>query len=103
SESEVQEYWTRYQVFKQTLDDTVRNLAAREISVRQAYLRVQAVASEYFPDYLLHLSTWEEGETEEERIIRNLVGHVHEENPSPNCVALDAEMNAYLRELRGKR
>jgi len=103
SERQVHEQWVRYQVFKQTLKDTVDELGNGQIGVKQAHLRVLAIAREYCPEYLRHLRRWEDGETDDERIVHNLVGHVREECANPMLERLQEQVCEYLEELRTKK
>lgn len=104
SERETQEAWIRYHSFKQVLQDTVTELTADRIRLKAAHIRVRDAAAQWNPKLFDHLAQWEQGHSDDERLVRNLVGHievVEKDLPTypTRTRALRAEMEAYLLEL----
>jgi hypothetical protein len=74
-----------YCSFKRTLTATLELLAQGKTSLEEARNRVYESALHYHPGYLEHIAKCERGTTPQERVARNLIGHVRsleERNPT---------------------
>jgi hypothetical protein len=74
-----------YQCFKGTLTTMLELLAVGEIRLEDACDRVYESALCYNPTYLLRIADCEHGATPQERVARNLIGHLRsqcQENPA---------------------
>jgi hypothetical protein len=65
-----------YHCFKGTLTTTLELLARGEIGLEEARDRVYESALHCNPTYLLHLVNCERGASPQERVARNLIGHL---------------------------
>ena len=104
-DSRVQEKLERYQLFKASFDATLLAMETGAISLREAQRRIQAVARENHPGYLNYLIHEEAGNTDAERIARNLVGHLQIDldiRPAraPRVHVLEAELVQFVRDIR---
>jgi|SRR6516165_3968288 hypothetical protein len=94
-EQKLQERLRNYQCFKQTLNEALDSLEKGEISLKEAHARVFAAARRFQPEYLEHLSKIEPGTTDDERVARNLVGHLQmAEDLQERSRALKIELRA---------
>jgi len=96
---------TTYRCFKRTLESAQQSLANGNMRLRDACANVTSAAREFWPVYLIHLKTSEPGDSDEERVVHNLVGHVCELTqrfrlPAGRLTALNAELQELLCELR---
>ncbi len=66
----------KYRCFKDTLESALQALAQGKISLPEATVRVQYAANGFCPIYLDRIRVAEKGATPQERIARNLVGHI---------------------------
>jgi hypothetical protein len=71
-----QERIVSYYCFKSTLTTTLELLALGKTSLEEARNRVYESALHYHPGYLKHIAECERGTTSQERVARNLIGHV---------------------------
>ena len=97
----VQQNVHEYYAFKAQFEDTLRMLADDEISLRDAHRRVKSTATHCFPNYLSNLQMSDRGANTDERIARNLVGHIQSlaefGHASPTRVAaLESELAEFL-------
>jgi hypothetical protein len=86
-----------YHCFKGTFSTALELLANGEIALEEARARVYESALCYNPGYLQHLADCERGATPQERVARNLIGHLRSrqaENP-----AIRARVHALELEL----
>jgi hypothetical protein len=90
-----------YHCFKGTLSTALDLLASGDIGLEEARARVYESALCYNPGYLQHLADCERGTTPQERVARNLIGHLRsrlQENPAL-CLRIQA-LELELVELR---
>jgi hypothetical protein len=72
----VQEMSVNYGAFKATFDETINALKSGEINLREAESCVRSAAETYHPSYLIDVQMSDPGETIQQRVARNLMGHV---------------------------
>jgi len=65
-----------YRVFKSTLAATLKELSDRHVDLATATARIHSVAKKHSPIYLDRVCVSDPGATPEERIARNLIGHL---------------------------
>jgi hypothetical protein len=65
-----------YYLFKSTLTAVLNSLAQGTTSLKEARNQVYESALQYNPEYLRRLAICERGTTPQERVARNLIGHV---------------------------
>ena len=107
-DQQVQEPAVNYYTFKVAFDATLVSLRSGEMTLADAIEHVDGVATRYNSDYFRHLQHSETGASKDERIARNLVGHVacFEEvipNPNSRLPLLEVELSRILQELARKR
>lgn len=73
---ETREMLIAYQSFKGTLSATLESLERGEIDLREARDRVYEMALHCNLRYLHHIANSERGSTPQERVARNLIGHL---------------------------
>jgi hypothetical protein len=76
-ERKLQERCVNYFAFKHSFDSTLAQLREGAISLTEACERVDRLATEFNPNFFEHLTYIENGASNDERLARNLVGHVH--------------------------
>jgi hypothetical protein len=72
----VREQELNYYAFKHSFESTILSLRRNEMTLADALERVNDLAKRYNCDYVRHLTLVETGITQDERVARNLVGHV---------------------------
>ena len=75
-DDKTQERIVCYHCFKGTLTTTLDLLANGKISLEDARNRIYESALHYNPDYLKQIAMSERGTTPQERVARNLIGHL---------------------------
>lgn len=95
--AEIGDLLVSYGCFKNTFKTTVDRLASGEIRLDEACERIRDSALHNHPDYLKNIQTSDPADSVQERIARNLIGHLHcfEEDgvvPSARVRALEAEL-----------
>ncbi len=90
-----------YYAFKAQFDDMLKALAHGEVSLREAHRRVKSTALCHWQNYLSNLRLSDHGANTDERIARNLVGHIQNivelGQVSPTRVAaLESELTEFL-------
>jgi hypothetical protein len=100
----VKDLLTQYRAFKGTFETTIESLRHGQIRLKEARVIVRETAERHYPKYLKMLTLSEKGAKVDERVARNLVGHVHTiesyhpTQPSP-LAKLDQELRDLLTEL----
>jgi hypothetical protein len=95
---------TQYRAFKGTLEATVESLRHGHVHLKEALAIVREASTRHHPKYLSHLVHYDKGATTDERLARNLIGHVHTiekfhpTQPSP-LPGLDQELREFLAEI----
>jgi hypothetical protein len=107
-DKKVGELVVTYYTFKSALEANINDLTVGTITLRDARDNVAAAARRLHPGYFTHIGLSEEGTTDEERIARNLVGHVRsneEVTPNPNSrlPLIEKELRALLAENAVKK
>jgi predicted small metal-binding protein len=97
---EVRERFVRYRVFKDALESALADLAERKIALKEAQVRVSDAARDYQPEHFFYLRCWEQGDSDDERVARNLVGHIRESHGDCVLPELETEMEHLVIELR---
>lgn len=97
------EYMINYEQFKATLKSSLHDLAERKANLQEAAERVYRSAIMHSPIYLDRICVSEIGATHEERVARNLIGHLRdleEVNPliGERVTELDIELETWLCE-----
>jgi len=92
-----------YQIFKQTLVQTLDSLEAGTLRLKEARERVVSSAQTYRPEYFELLDRCERGTTLEEHVASNLLGHFRhrlELRPelAPRLRELEKELEALIHE-----
>jgi hypothetical protein len=75
-DDKTREMFVTYHCFKSTLTTTLELLAHGKIRLDDARNRVHESALRYHPAYLKRIESCERGATPQERVARNLIGHV---------------------------
>jgi hypothetical protein len=93
-----------YGLFKNGFQSTLQALGRREITLAEAHARIRALSLQYYPAYLEHLKLCEEGASTEERVARNLIGHIDslvefDLSSKPHLPTIEAELACFLFEL----
>ncbi len=93
-----------YQSFKEVFDASLVALEKGEITLTDARARVETAARLHNPNYLTYISYYESGKTDEERVARNLAGHlrgteVFKPHLTERVRELDCELDVYISEL----
>jgi hypothetical protein len=105
NEQQVKDVLTQYRIFKSTLHATIDSLRCGEIRLKEAHAIVREASNRYYPKYLKMLSWSDKGESTDERLARNLAGHVHSlehvypTQPSP-LAGLDEDLRELLAEMK---
>jgi hypothetical protein len=86
-----------YHCFKGSLSTALELLASGEIGLEEARNRVYESALNYNPGYLQHLADCERGKTPQERVARNLIGHLRSRQAGSS--AIRARIHALELEL----
>ena len=94
-----------YYAFKAQFSGILNELGAEKITLREANFRVESLARSLWPNYIANLSMSETGKTQQERMARNLVGHIKNfaefgELPVSRGIAVEAELDEMLADLR---
>ena len=95
----IQELYGNYRSFKKVFDPTVQELCRGTLRLEEAHGRVSAAARRHHPKYFAALCRIELGDSDDERVARNLVGHVRENARSGDrqrLYELEAELWTYL-------
>ncbi len=97
------EYMMHYEQFKAALKSSLSDLTQRKANLAEATERVYFSARAHSPIYLERICVSEIGKTHEERIARNLIGHLRdlqEVNPhiGERVIELDIELETWLCE-----
>jgi hypothetical protein len=104
NDQKVREMVVSYRCFKATFQSTIESLRRGEVSLTDAKARVHEAANQHHPKFLPLLSMMNPGQSVDECLVRNLVGHVRslEEfrptDPSP-LPRLEAELQDLLRAM----
>ena len=103
-DQETQELSIRYEHFKATLNGALNDLARNKGRLHDAVYGVRDASYVYCPIYVDRLQTAERGATPEERVARNLIGHLRDmEDADPRLAgrtaALVSELEALLSHL----
>jgi len=106
-DKKVRDQVLHYFAFKQSFEATHLALHRGEITLADACERVNRLAKHYHSAYLLHIGYAEKGTSHEERVARNLIGHVallDEKSLSsePRVPQLQVELAEFLKNLASK-
>lgn len=98
----VQQKVANYRCFKDVLEASLDGLRTRRISLAEAHTRVRSAAQRYRPEFLEMMISSDAGDTDDERLARNLIGHVRSEMAAKPGGArrvseLEAELEVFLR------
>ena len=97
---------TNYQCFRRSFDSTKQALVDGDMPLKEAIPLVIRAARQFWPVYLSSLEGLEPGDSDEERVACNLVGHVNVTVKAyrlpltPRLAALDAELGELLHDIR---
>ena len=94
----LQDLAVSYGCFKQTLNATLDDLLSGEIHLEEARDRVHRSALCHFPNYLKNIERSDPAPNVDERICRNLIGHLRNIDEE----AEDAKLEARIRELEAE-
>ena len=89
-----------YRCFKDTLESSLQALARGKISLAEATLRVQCAAGWFCPMYLDRIRIAEEGTTPNERVARNLLGHLYSQEELDPHLEFFLKKFAHVRQAR---
>ena len=100
-DEQTMEMVVHYESFKSTLDSALADLEGRRINLSEATIRVYGAAKLHSPVYLDRIRHSDGGKTSEERVARNLIGHLRSfEEMKPRLrdriEELDSELTALL-------
>ena len=103
-DADTAEMAAHYGAFKTILCQNVDALSQRTTTMAEAVQQVRQAAGRHSPIYLERIARSESGDSVDERIARNLFGHVEsftEVNPDlvPRVAELHTELEAFLRNL----
>ena len=91
-----------YRCFKATLETALESLRKGEIRLKDAHASVYDAARRFNPPYLDRLVMSDLGRTVEERLARNLVGHLQKTARSAPRSDLETELQELLAELASR-
>jgi hypothetical protein len=104
NDQKVMNLLTQYRAFKGTLDATLESLRHGRVHLKEALADVREASTRCYPKYLNKLAVSDKGATTDERLARNLIGHVRaiekhrQTKPSP-LPGLDQELREFLAEI----
>jgi hypothetical protein len=92
-----------YTCFKEALTTTIDLLQEDKITLREARDRVYETAQRHWPEYLVNLERVEQGTTHQERVARNLLGHLRslaecDLTALPRVRAVEMELTEMIRQ-----
>jgi hypothetical protein len=99
----IQELSISYGCFKQTFTSALDGLLSGEYGLEEARDRVHESAQSHFPNYLKHIEITDPAPTVQQRIARNLMGHLHNiDDPDGKLASRLRVLDAEFAAIKGR-